>query len=214
MGLLWGARLPQSFRQQAMRVMGLVVLVVGLKMALPLNDPVNALLSVVVGAWTGSLLKLSERLDAFGRWVERSVKRQGFMKGFMAAALIYNVGALAIVGSLQAGLTRRPAILETKAILDGVTGLLLASTAGWGVILAAPVTFVYEGGLSLAASFLRGFLSSSMLNDLSVVGGVMIAAIGMNFLLEKTVVNISELLPALILTVILGWLKLQGLSFV
>lgn len=212
-GLVWGGRLSSAFRQQAMRLMGLVVLVIGIKMAVPLADPVNALLSIVVGAWAGSVLMLSDRLDGFGHWVERRVGRGGFMQGFISAALLFNVGAMAIVGSLQAGLTTRPTILEMKAVLDGVTALLLTSAAGWGVMLAAPVTFVYEGLLSGLAGLLKGFLAGALVSDLSVVGGVLIAAIGVNFLMEKTLVNIANLLPALILTVILGWLKLHGVTF-
>lgn len=213
-GLLWGGRLSAAFRKQALRLMGLVVVVIGIKMAIPLNDPVNTLISLVAGAWLGSLLQISARLDGVGAWVERRMGRGGFMQGFISAVLIFNLGAMAIVGSLQAGLTRHPTILETKAILDGVTALLLASTAGWGVAIAGPVTFIYEGLLSLAAGLLRGVLQGPLLNDLSVVGGVLIAAIGFNFLTEKTVINIADLLPALVLTVILGWLKLQGVSFV
>ncbi|MCL5116805.1 MAG: DUF554 domain-containing protein, partial [Firmicutes bacterium] len=151
---------------------------------------------------------------AFGHWVERRVGHGGFMQGFISAALIFNVGAMAIVGSLQAGLSRHPTILETKAILDGVTSVLLTSTAGWGVIIAAPVTFVYEGALSIAAGLLRHVLTQPLIGDLSVVGGILIAAIGLNFLSEKTLINIADLLPALLLTVILGWLKLHGVSFV
>ncbi len=213
-GIFWGGRLSALFRQQAMRIMGLVVLVIGIKMAIPLNDPVNTLLSVVGGAWLGSLLRIGQRLDSFGAWVERRVGQTGFMQGFISAALIFNVGAMAIVGALQAGLSSRPTILETKAVLDGVTSLLLASTAGWGVVLAAPLTFIYEGALSVAAVVLKNLLAGALLTDLSVVGGVLIASIGVNFLSEKTVINIADLLPALALTVILGWLKVQGVSFV
>lgn len=214
LGLVWGGRLSEAFRRQAMRIMGLVVLVIGVKMAMPLSDPVNALLSIVVGSWFGFLLRLSDRLDGLGHYVERRVGKSGFMQGFISAVLIFNVGAMAIVGSLQAGLTSHPTILQTKAVLDGVTALLLTSTAGWGVILAAPLTFIYEAVLSLLASLLHGFLSGTILSDLSVVGGVMIAAIGANFLGEKTLINIANLLPALVLTVILGWLKLRGVTFV
>jgi uncharacterized membrane protein YqgA involved in biofilm formation len=190
------------------------VLILGVKMALPLTDPVNTLISVVVGMWLGSLLKIGARLDSLGAWVERRTRRQGFMQGFISASLIFNVGALSVVGSLQAGLTSRPTILETKAILDGVTALLLASTAGWGVASAGPVTFLYEGALSLAAGLLKHVLIGALLGDLTIVGGVLIASIGLNFILEKTVINIADLLPALVITVILGWLKVHGLSFV
>jgi len=213
-GLVWGKRLSPGFRQQAMRIMGLVVLVIGVKMAYPLPDPVNALLSVVLGAWVGSLVKISQRFDAFGHWMESRIGRSGFMQGFISATLIFNVGALAIVGSLQAGLTSHPTILETKAVLDGVTALLLTSTVGWGVILAAPVTFAYEAVLTIFAALLRHFLVGALLTDFSVVGGLLIAAIGLNFLSDKSLINIADLLPALLLTVILGWLKLHGVSFV
>jgi uncharacterized membrane protein YqgA involved in biofilm formation len=214
LGLGWGGRLSAPFRRQALRLVGLVVVVIGIKMAVVLNDPVNTLLALIIGAWAGSVLKISDRLDAFGVWIESRVGRGQFMQGFIAASLIFNVGAMAIVGSIQAGLTTHPTILETKAILDGVTGLLLASTAGWGVVVAAPMTLVYEGLLSLLAHLLQGFLNGALLSDLSVVGGVMIAAIGINFLVERTLIRIADLLPALVITVILGWLKRQGMAFV
>lgn len=213
-GVGWGSRLADSFRRQALRLVGVVVLVIGLKMALMLTDPVNTLLALMIGAWLGSVLKLTDRLDAFGRWMESRVGRGQFMQGFIAASLIFNVGAMAIVGSIQAGLTSHPTILETKAILDGVTALLLASTAGWGVFVAAPMTLVYEGLLTVLAHLLHGFLVGALLSDLSVVGGVMIAAIGINFLMDRTLIRIADLLPALIITVILGWLKRQGLALV
>lgn len=213
-GLLWGSRLSEGFRKELLRLVGIVVLVLGVSMAVPLADPVNTLLSLVVGDWLGTQLAIQERLDDWGQALEKLLDRENFMQGFITATVIFNVGALAIVGSLQAGLTAHPTLLETKAVLDGVTGLILTSALGWGVLLAAPATFAYEGILSLAAGFLRPILTGMLLRDLTVVGGILVAGMGANFLLEKTAVRVANLLPALILTVILGWLKQHGISFV
>ncbi|MCY0878129.1 MAG: DUF554 domain-containing protein [Firmicutes bacterium] len=214
LGLIWGARLPLVFRQDVMRLIGLAVAILGISMALPFSDPVNTLLSLVIGAWIGYRLDLGAHLERWGKALEARVGQQNIMQGFITAAVIFNVGAMAIVGSLQAGLTKHPTLLETKAVLDGMTAMVLTSAFGWGVLLAAPVTFAYEGGLSLAAGLLHRILVGPLLTDVSVVGGVLIAGIGINFLLEKTAVNIPNLLPALVFTVILGWLKQHGLSFV
>ena len=196
-----------------MRLIGMVVILIGLKMAWPLTDPVNTLLSLIVGGWIGSLLGVNAALDRFGVWAESKAGRTGFSKGFIAATLIFNVGAMAILGALQEGLTGRYSILATKAVLDGTTSLLLTTVAGWGVIVAAIPTVVYEGVLSLLAGDVKDALQGALMQDVSVVGGLIIAAIGFNFLLDRTVINIGDLLPALVVTLALGWVKMHGLSF-
>lgn len=212
-GGLWGSRLGSQFRGRLMRIIGLVVIVIGLKMALGLPDPVNLLLSLVVGGWVGSWMQISEGLAVWERSLGRRLGKNGLAKGFLPAVMVFNVGAMAIVGALQVGLTGRDTLLATKAILDGATALVLSISGGWGVMLAAPVTFVYEGSLSLLAHVVSRLLGGPVLADLGSVGGVLILAIGVNFVSEKSLVNIADLLPALAFTVILGWLKLKGLSF-
>ncbi len=213
LGLLWGSRLHSGFREQAMRLIGLVVLLIGLKTAWPLNDPVNTLLSLVIGGWIGWLVKIDWRLERFGYWAEARVNRTGFSKGFMAATLIFNVGPMAILGALQEGLTNHYSILATKAVLDGTTALLLSTAAGWGVVVAAIPTVLYEGTLTLLAGDLHKLLQGALMQDATVVGGLVIAGIGVNFLLDRTVFKIGDLLPSLVVAVVLGWLKLYGLSF-
>ncbi len=212
LGMLWGHKLPPGFREQAMRLVGLVAILIGLKMAWPLNDPVNTLLSLVLGGWIGSVLGVNAALDRFGIWAEARAHRSGFSKGFIAASLIFNIGPMAILGGLQEGLTGNYSILATKAMLDGTTSLLLTTAAGWGVVVAAVPTVVYEGALSLLASTLRQVLYGPLMQDVTVVGGLIIAGIGFNFVLDRTVLKIGDLLPALVLPLALGWIKMHGLS--
>ncbi len=212
-GLFWGKRLNIDFREQALKVIGLFVILIGLKMAWPLPDAINTLLSLVLGAWIGSMLKLESRLERLGQWAESRVGRTGFAKGFIAGTLIFNVGAMAVLGAFQDGLTGRFTILATKAVLDGTTAIILTSVAGWGVIAAALVTTGYEGALAFLAADLAPVLKGALLTDVTVVGGIMIMAIGINFISDKPVIKIVNLLPALVIPVILLWLKGLGLNF-
>lgn len=213
-GLIWGRRIHHQFRDQATKILGLVVSLIGLKMAWDMSDPVNILLSLLLGAWTGHALGLQDRLDHMGQRIERWAGQQGAVQGFLTATLIFNVGAMAIIGSIQAGLSNHPTVLQTKALLDGTTALLLSSVMGWGVALSAPVTILYEGLLSLGAHSLALILKGAVLNDLTVVGGIMVAAIGVNFLADKPIIRLADLLPALIWTMAFAGLKHLGLSFV
>lgn len=212
-GLLWGKHLAEDFRGQALKVIGLFVVLIGLKMAWPLPDPINTLLSIILGAWLGSALQLDRRLEHFGAWAESRVGQSGFAKGFVAGTLIFNIGAMAILGALQDGLTGKFTILATKAVLDGTTAIILTSVAGWGVMAAGVVTALYEGALSLLAGDLSTVLKGVLLTDVTVVGGLMIAAIGLNFILDNGVIKIGNLLPALLFPVLLLWLKSHGLEF-
>ena len=212
-GLIGGRRFSVDFRQQALRVIGIVVILIGFKMAWPLPDPINTLLSLELGLGLGTWLDLDDKIQRFGHWAESRVGRPGFAKGFISGTLIFNIGAMSILGSLQNGLTGRFPILATKSVLDGTTATILTSVAGWGVIAASPITFLYEGSLSLLASDLASVLRGALLTDIKVVGGLMIAAIGINFVFDNNTIKIGNLLPALIFPLFLFWLKTHGLYF-
>lgn len=212
-GLSGGKRFTTDFRRQALRVIGIVVILMGFKMAWPLPDAINTLLSLELGLGVGTWLHLDEKIQHFGQWAESRVGTTGFAKGFISATLIFNIGAMSILGSLQNGLTGKFPILATKAVLDGTTAVILTSVAGWGVIAAAPVTLLYEGSLSLLASGLASVLRGVLLTDIKAVGGLMIAAIGMNFVLDTNIIKIGNLLPALLFPLILFWLQIHGLHF-
>jgi uncharacterized membrane protein YqgA involved in biofilm formation len=205
LGLVAGARLGEEFRDLALRAMGLVVMVIGFKMVWPLQAPANLLISLVAGAWLGDRWHVEGGLERLGAWAERRLSRGNFSRGFVPATLIFNVGALAILGSIQAGLGRTPTLLLTKSVLDGVTGMVLTVTLGWGVIGAAVVTLVYEGAVALLAHAAAAALPAAVLQAFSAEGGVLIAALGANFVLGRPVVRVGNLLPALALAVVLAW---------
>jgi uncharacterized membrane protein YqgA involved in biofilm formation len=206
LGLAAGARLNEQFRDLALKAMGLVVVVIGFRMTWALPSPVVLLVSLVAGAWLGESWHVEEGLDRLGQWAERRLSRGGFSRGFVAATLIFNVGALAILGSIQAGLGKAPVLLYTKSVLDGVTGMVLTATLGWGVIGAAAVTLLYEGGIALVARQASAWLPHPVLADFSMVGGILIAALGANFVAGRQLIRVGNLLPALGLSILLAWI--------
>lgn len=203
-GLAFGRHLTPAFRDQALRLIGLTVVVIGIKMAWVLPDPVLVLVSLVGGGWIGSRLGIDAGLERLGRWAERRAGGGAFVQGFVTATLIFNVGAMAIVGAVQAGLGQPPVILETKAVLDGVTAMVLTAAAGWSVGLAAPVTVVYEGLLSLLAGVVAGHTRGPVVTEITVVGGFLVAAIGVNLLTGRMRLAVGDLLPALVLAGLLA----------
>ena len=203
LGVLLKARIQVAMRTKLMRVLGLFVMVIGLKTAWPLPEAINVMVSLAMGAGIGGVLRLGEHLrrwtEGMGRW-----SGTGRINAAVYASLVFNVGAMALVGSVQAGTAKVPIILESKAILDGLTAMLLASVSGVGVLGAAVITFAYEGGLSLAAGGLHTVLSDLILANVESVGGFMILAIGMNFLWDEERIPVVDLLPALLVSIALS----------
>ncbi len=210
-GHLAGSRLNASFRELALRAMGLVVVIIGFQMSWPMPSPVILLLSLVGGAFLGEWWHVEDGLQGLGRWVERRIAGADtgqWARGFVSASLIFNVGPLAILGAIQAGIGKTPTLLLTKSVLDGVTGLVLTAAMGWGVIGAAVVTLVYEGGIALAAGAVSRVLPHDVITEFSVVGGILIAALGVNFVAGRQLLRVGNLLPGLLLAAGLAWLHL------
>lgn len=206
LGLVAGDKLGESFRDLAIRATGLVATLIGVGMVFPVSRPVSLLLAVVAGAWFGEAWHIDIGLELLGRWAENRMGRGGFSRGFVTATLIFDIGAMAIVGSIQAGTGHAPTILAAKAVMDGVTAMVLAATLGWGVMGSAAVTLLYEGGISLLARQLLAILPSRVMSDFIAVGGLLVAGIGLNLFSGKTLLKVPNLMPAMALAVALGWL--------
>lgn len=202
-GVVWGRHMNAGFRRQVPYLLGLVIVLVGVKMAWAMPDPVNLLVSVIGGTWMGTALRIDDRLATTRR--ARSSET-----GAITAILLFNVGAMAILGAFQAGLAGRDTILSAKAGLDGVTAALLASVSGWPVMLAAPVTTVYEAILTVLAGRLHAIMTPPLVADLETVGGVMIMGIGLNFINGRPLIKLGDMLPALLVSPLLAWLELGG----
>lgn len=203
-GRLWAQHLLNDHRDQIMRALGLVVGLVGLKMAWPLSDPVAILLSLVFGGWVGAALDLDGRIQQWGRRLEQ-LTGDSVVQGFVTASMIFNIGAMAVVGTVQAALSPNHSVLIIKIVLDTVTAALLAGVMGWGVALASPFTLLYEGLLVVMARVFEPVIHGQAFSAFVVVGGIIITTIGINFIANRTIFKVLNLTPALILSFSLVW---------
>ena len=208
-GVLLGERLPARIRETVMSALGLVVLVVGAQEALSGLSTLSRLTrgavlfvlgSVLVGGIIGELLRIEEGLERAGDALKRRFGRSQarFTEGFVAASLVFCVGPLTILGSIQDGLRGDYTLLAVKAMLDGFAALAFASALGWGVGFSIVTILLYQGGLSLAASGVRGAFNGEEIAAITAAGGVLIIGIGLR-LLELRRIRVPNLLPALVL---------------
>lgn len=217
MGLMIKKGLPQRVEEGVMKILGLVVVIIGLNGVISamftisdtgrLQSSGDLLLlgSLVLGAIVGEFIDIDARLERFGKFVESKTNSGGFSNGFISATLIYCVGAMGILGSLNDGLVGDSSVLFVKSSLDGISAIILASTLGYGVIFSAIPVVIYQGSISLVAMLLRNLIAAGdtaalaadpMLGAVFMVGYVMVAAIGLN-LMELCRIRVANLLPAL-----------------
>jgi uncharacterized membrane protein YqgA involved in biofilm formation len=187
--------------QQLMKALGLAVAVMGIHMTLKEHDYFPVVVCFALGTLIGELCQIEARIERIGSWLKRVTHSSSgtFVDGFVFASVLFCVGAMAILGSLENGLSGDPSLLYTKSLLDGIAAMLLTSTLGVGVAFAAIPVLIYQGGLSLGAAQLSFLLENpTYINGLSVVGGLMIVAIGLN-LLGLAKLRVANMLPAVFL---------------
>ena len=209
-GSLLGDRLPARIRDTVVHTIGLVTLAIGIAESLSaFQGPLAALTrasvvvvlgSLVVGGILGELARIEDGLDALGERLRRRFGRRQstFTEGFVVASLVFCVGPLTILGSIQDGLRGDPSLLITKSVLDGFTSLALSSALGPGVGFSVLTILVVQGGLSLSAGAAAGVFDPPRIAAMQAVGGVMILGIGLR-LLDLRQVRVANLLPALVL---------------
>ena len=207
-GLFFKGSIPEKYSKTIMHAIGLAVILIGLKTALKTDDILIIIISLAIGSVIGELLRIEDRLERLGKWLGHLVSgdNEGIAKGFVTASLIYCVGAMAIVGSLESGLSGNHQTLFAKSLLDGIGSILFASTLGIGVLFSAVSVFLYQGAITLAASILKPFLIPGVVVQMSAVGGLLILAIGIN-LLEIKKLKIGNMLPAIFIPLIYQILK-------
>jgi len=214
LGSLLGDRLPERIRSIVMQGVGLVTLVVGMSMAIKTGNIILVLASICLGGILGEWWRIEDRLDGAGRWLENRAARIPFLargdftRGFVTASLVFCVGPMTILGSLQDGLTGDYTLLAIKSVLDGFAGLAFAASMGMGVTFSAVTVLLYQGALTLAASPFQSILSDSMITEMSATGGVIILGIGF-LLLDIKRVRVGNFLPALLMAPLLtaAWEK-------
>lgn len=210
MGTVIGDRLPRRLQETVFHSLGLVTMVIGVNAALEAFRPALADLtrasllivmgSVLVGGIIGELLGVERGLNHLGDGLKaRFAKGQArFTEGFVMASLVFCVGPLTVLGSIEDGLTGDYQLLAIKSLLDGFAAVAFASALGWGVGFSAIVVLVYQGALTLSASWAVGVLSEAMIAAMTAAGGLLILGIGLR-LLKLLDVRVANLLPALVL---------------
>ncbi|MBP6904206.1 MAG: DUF554 domain-containing protein [Bacilli bacterium] len=168
--------------------------------AITTNYELILIVTLVLGTMIGELLKIDTHLENLGDAIEKKLGKGSFSLGFVSSTLVFCVGAMAIIGSVNAALGD-PTTLYLKSVMDMVTALVLASTLGFGVLFAAIPVLLYQGGLTIAALFLGDFMSAEFIAVFSMVGYVMVACIGLNFLIKERI-KVANMLPALILVIL------------
>src|SRR5574341_820463 len=214
LGMLIGDRLPRRARETVLRALGLTTLAIGVKMFFTSQNELIPLGAMLVGGLLGEWWRIEDRLHALGAWLERQVARgkqdgeesaegqdpaQRFIRGFVTASLLFCVGPMTVIGSIQDGLTGDYRLLAIKSVLDGFAALAFASSLGVGVMFSALVILVYQGGLSLLAHQADALLTEPMIAEMTATGGVIIVGLAISSLLEIKPIRVGNYLPALII---------------
>ncbi|GAA0378078.1 DUF554 domain-containing protein [Bacillus horti] len=203
------SNLKQEMKETILKAIGIVIILLGLQMAFQVNEILIVLFSLALGGVLGEWLNIEQRLESAGKWIERKAGKRlkgNVSQAFVTTTLIYCIGAMAVVGSLDSGLRQEHDVLYTKAFLDGFTAIIFSSTLGIGVMFSAIPVFLYQGAIAFGATFIQYVLSPELIDklivDLTATGGILIVAIGLN-MLEIVKIRIGNLLPALLVSAIL-----------
>jgi len=206
LGVALRGRLPGGMREIAMQGIALSTLVIGMQMALGTRNIVLVILSVVSGGIIGEALGIEAGLNRVGRWAEERLgagrEDSTVARAFVTSSLLFCVGPLAILGSIQGGLGQAPVLLYTKSMLDAVTALAIGAALGAGVFLSAGTILVYQGALTLLAQAAQTVMTPEVTREFTATGGVLVLGIGLNILGVRSI-RAGNLLPALVVAAVL-----------
>lgn len=208
LGLLCKNLISARFTAGLTHALGLCVLGIGITSAIGTRNTLCVILCMVLGTLLGEALRIEDRLDGLGGLLQRKLfKGAGsgsrFSEGFMNASVLFCVGAMAITGSLNAGLTGDGTVLISKGVIDGVTSVTFASAMGVGVAFSVVPLVLYQGGLTLLASVVGPYLDPAVVTEMSAVGGTIIMGIAINMLgLGQGKIKVGNMLPAIFLPVL------------
>jgi uncharacterized membrane protein YqgA involved in biofilm formation len=217
-GLIVGRYISERIRLTVEQAVGMTTLVLGIATAAKTDNIVFPLVSVVLGGIIGESLRIEDRFESLGNWVRRKVEVKSqsgwisrtslttlhprFVEGFVTATLLFSIGPMSILGSIDDGLGRGAQILIVKAALDGLVSVLFAATMGWGVAISAVIVGIYQGLMTLGASGLDAILTDRMVHEMSATGGIMILGIALRFM-EVKPIRVGSLLPGLFVAPVL-----------
>lgn len=215
-GLVFGGKLSERIRELLFSVMGTFVVFLGVSMFLETNNSIVCLLSLVIGTLIGETLGLEEKIESFGGWLQAKTvaltktgdddaesSRARFIQAFLTTTLLYIIGPIGILGSIQDGLSGNIDLLVVKSILDGITAIVFASTMGVGTAFSAIPILLYQGLISLFAAQFQSLMSDAMIAEMTGTGGVLLGLIGISSLLQIKKIRVSTTIPAIIVAPLL-----------
>jgi uncharacterized membrane protein YqgA involved in biofilm formation len=214
LGIGIGHRISQNARETVVRGLGLITMAIGIKMFFASANELIVLGSILVGGLLGAWWNVEEGLKRVGVWLEARFNRaeddetdasQRFIRGFVTASLVFCVGPMTIVGSIQDGLSGDYRLLAIKSMMDGFAALAFSSSLGIGVAFSALTILVYQGGLSLLAGQVQTILTDPMVAEMTATGGVLLMGLSISALLEIKPIRVANYLPALVLAPLIVW---------
>ncbi len=221
-GILFNGGLKPKLQETIMNGLGLSVMFVGLSGALQglfvvdgqglkTENMMLMIVSLAIGALVGELIDIEAKLDRVGELLKtvlrvKGEKGQNFVEGFVSSSLLFCVGAMAIIGSLNDGLSGDASMLFAKSIIDGFSAIIFASTLGIGVLFSIIPLGIYQGGITISAKFIEPYLSDQLISNISLIGSILIFGIGINMIFGKKI-KCGNLLPAVLVPVAYEFIK-------
>ena len=208
-GLIFKKGISKRFSDAVMIGIGLCTIYIGITGALKGENPLILIGSIFIGVIIGTWIDIDKRITSAGNWMENRFKKTdgdspSITQGFVTASLLFCIGAMTIVGSLNAGLTGDIDMLLTKSVLDLISATILTVSLGIGVIFAAAFVLVFQGAIVLLAQFLQPILTPSSIAEITCAGSIMIIALGLN-IIGVTKIKVANYLPAIIVAPIICW---------
>lgn len=211
-GLIVKGRLTEKISLTIMNGLALCVLFIGISGVLKGEDTLQIIICIAIGAFVGEIIDFDKKLNDLGDLIERKINNKrkntsnekiSISEGFVTSSLLFCVGAMAVVGSLESGLQGNHTTLFAKSILDGVSSIIFASSLGIGVMLSSIAILIYQGSITLLAGGLSTILTDTVINNMSAVGSLLIVGLGFN-MLGITKIKVANLLPAIFIPIIFG----------
>ncbi|MBN1231248.1 MAG: DUF554 domain-containing protein [Anaerolineales bacterium] len=221
LGILFGKQFSDKLQSTIIAGLGLFTAAIGIRMFFLSENEILVLISLLIGGVLGEWWQIENNLGSIGAFLESKFSKSSssptssnFIRGFVTSSLVFCIGPMTILGSIQDGLTGEYELLAIKSVLDGFAAFAFASSLGVGVLFSVIVILAYQGGLSLMAGSVQNIFTDPMINEMSAVGGILLLGITVSSLLEIKKIRVGNFIPALVLApllvAILSWL---GISF-
>lgn len=209
LGLLFRRKIPERMFTIIFQAIGIFTLYLGVSMALKANELLIMVFSLVLGALIGEFLRLEERIEGISEKLKKKVGSgdANFSTGLLTAFMLFCMGAMTIVGSIEEGMGKEPTLLMTKSLMDGISAVALSAVLGIGVIFSVIPLLIYQGGLTLLAAMFGDVIPQAIINEITGIGGVLILGLGLSILDIKKI-KVLNMLPALLVELFLCYIFL------